>query len=134
MYKRDEGWVCEMFDVEAAFLESKVETECYVEWPEGIVDLGFMTQDEADSTCAMLNMAMYGQVDAALLWLRTFGSYLEEDNISLLIKDMDEKEVCRIIPHKHLISLTPRKRRGQWEYVVPEHRYFACKSAVEFLS
>ena len=23
--------------------------------------------------------------------------YLEEDNISLLIKDMDEKEVCRII-------------------------------------
>ena len=29
MYKREEGWVCEMFDVEAAFLESKVETECY---------------------------------------------------------------------------------------------------------
>ena len=55
---------------------------------------------------------------------REIGSYLEEDNISLLIKDMDEKEVCRIIPHKHLIYLTPRKRRGQWEYVVPEHRYF----------
>ena len=49
-----------------------------MEWPEGIVELGFMTQEEADSTCAMLNMAMYGQVDAALLWLRTFGSYLEE--------------------------------------------------------
>ena len=79
MYKREEGWVCEIIDVEAAFLESKVETECYVEWPDGIVDLGFMTQDEADSTCAMLNMAMYGQVDAALLWLRTFGSYLEDE-------------------------------------------------------
>ena len=77
MYYRDIGWVCEMFDVEAAFLESDVETECYVEWPEGIVDLGFMTQEEADTTCAMLNKAMYGQVDAALLWLRTFGDYLE---------------------------------------------------------
>ena len=50
IYKREEGWVCEMFDVEAAFLESKVEKECYVEWPEGIVDLGFMTKKEADFT------------------------------------------------------------------------------------
>ena len=24
-------------------------------------------------------MPMYGQVDAALLWLRTFGSYLEDE-------------------------------------------------------
>ena len=60
MYYKAKGWVCEMFDVEAAFLESKVETECYVEWPEGISDLGFMTEEEENSTCAMLNMAMYG--------------------------------------------------------------------------
>ena len=68
-----------MFDVEAAFLESKVETECYVEWPEGMSELGFMTKEEEESTCAMLNMAMYGQVDAALLWLRTYGDYLESE-------------------------------------------------------
>ena len=55
---------------------------------------------------------------------REIGSYLEEDKISLLIKDMDDKEVCRIIPHRHLISLTPKRRRGKWEYVLPDHRYF----------
>ena len=79
MFYKDKGWICGMFDVEAAFLESKVETECYVEWPEGISDLGFMTEEEENSTCTMLNMAMYGQVDAALLWLRTFGDYLEKE-------------------------------------------------------
>ena len=76
MYYSNIGWVCEMFDVEAAFLESDVEAECYVEWPEGIAELGFMTQEQEDTTCAMLNKAMYGQVDAALLWLRTYGDYL----------------------------------------------------------
>ena len=50
------------------FVESRVEREYYVEWAENIVDLRFMTLEDTDSTCAMLNMIMCGQVDIALLW------------------------------------------------------------------
>ena len=50
---------------------------------------------------------------------RKIGSYLEEDNISLLIKDMDEKEVCRIIPHKHL-----KQKKTKGKFSLPLCRQF----------
>ena len=69
-------WVCEAFDVEAAFLEPYMDIEMYVQWPDGIVELGFLTEEERDSTCAQLRRSMCGNVDAALRWLRDFTNFL----------------------------------------------------------
>ena len=39
----NEDWICECFDVEAGFLNPYLEKEMYIEFPEGIVELGFIT-------------------------------------------------------------------------------------------
>ena len=61
-----EGWVCETFDVEAEFLEPFLDLLMYIEWPDGMVELGFLTQKQRRSTCVELLQSMYGNVDAAL--------------------------------------------------------------------
>ncbi len=45
------GWVCEVFDVEVAFLEPFLDNKMYISWPEGIVQLGFLMPKERDITC-----------------------------------------------------------------------------------
>ena len=48
----------------------------YIEWTEGIVDLGIITKDFLEEYCILLGKLMYGNVDAALLWLRLLVKYL----------------------------------------------------------
>ena len=59
---------CELVDIEAAFLEGSLKQKTYIDLPPGLVQLGFMTQEEYDSTCIELQGGMYGNVDAALLY------------------------------------------------------------------
>ena len=68
-------WRCELVDVEAAFLEGRLKTPTYIELPPGLVELGFMTQEEYDKTCIMLQGGMYGNVDAALLYFIRFTTF-----------------------------------------------------------
>ena len=75
LYYKRSGWECEEFDVEAAFLVPFLDDEMYVKWPEEIVELGFLTPEERDSTCVRLERSMYGNVDAALRWLREFKEF-----------------------------------------------------------
>ena len=75
----DMGWVCEAFDVEAAFLEPYLDIEMYIGWPVGMVKLGFLTKEEYESTCVQLRRSMYGNVDAALRWQREFSSFLVKE-------------------------------------------------------
>jgi hypothetical protein len=39
-------WKLERFDVEATFLNSEPDTEVFIEWPQGMVELGFITPQE----------------------------------------------------------------------------------------
>ena len=48
----------------------------YIEWPEGIVDLGIIIKYFLEEYCILLGKSMYGNVDAALLWLRLLAKYL----------------------------------------------------------
>ena len=66
LHKVPIGWTCEVFDVEAAFLEADLAHPLYVEWPEGMTELGFLSEDEIKSTCIRLNKSMYGTVDAPI--------------------------------------------------------------------
>ena len=43
-----------------------------------MIELGSMTQEESNTTYTELKMAMYGNVDAALLWIRTLTGFLIE--------------------------------------------------------
>ena len=66
-------------DVEAAFLNPMLDRTFYLEWPEGMVDLGFITEDERREYCIKLKRSMYGNVDAALLWQKDFTKTVTED-------------------------------------------------------
>ena len=46
LYMEDHGWICDMFNVEAAFLNAELETPMYLECPESMRELGFITEEE----------------------------------------------------------------------------------------
>jgi len=79
LYFEDEDWICEVIDIEAAFLEGDIEEPMYIEWPEGMVELGFLTLEEFQETCAELQKGMYGNVDAALRFYKTYSNHLQEN-------------------------------------------------------
>ena len=62
--------------MEAVFLHSNMEVEMYIEWSEGIVYLGIITKDFLGEYYVLLGKLVYGNVDAALLWLRLLAMYL----------------------------------------------------------
>ena len=44
----EEDWVLVLIDYESAFLNADVEKDIYIEYPKGMVELGYMTQEEVD--------------------------------------------------------------------------------------
>ncbi len=54
LYHKDDQWVCEIIDIEAAFLEGNIVVPMYIEWPEGMVEMGFISLEEFQETCAEL--------------------------------------------------------------------------------
>ena len=53
-----------------------MEFKMYIEWPEGILDLGIISEDFLREYCILLGNLMYGNFDAALVWLRLLAKYL----------------------------------------------------------
>ena len=72
LWKCNEGWKCEMFDVEAAFLNAELETAMYLKWPDAMHELGFISKHQLENECIKLVRSMYGNVDAALRWQKCF--------------------------------------------------------------
>jgi hypothetical protein len=56
----------ELIDIEAALLEGEMDKATYIEWPTGMLELGFITQQEYEECCILLLKSMYGNVVAAL--------------------------------------------------------------------
>ena len=65
----DDEYIAELYDVEAAFLHPNPEVKMYIEWPEGILDLGIISGDFLKEYCIFLAKLMYINIDAVLLWL-----------------------------------------------------------------
>ncbi|MFM5988005.1 MAG: reverse transcriptase domain-containing protein [Sphaerospermopsis kisseleviana] len=78
LYYTDDGWEIEMLDVEAAFLEADLEEDVYIEWPEGLVMLGFVSYKDTEGTCIKLGKAMYGTVQAPLAFFNEFAKHLKK--------------------------------------------------------
>ena len=74
----DKRFHLETIDIEAAFLEGKMENRTFVEFPDGLLQLGFITEEEKRTHCIELLKSMYGNVDAALIFFRTYRDHGNE--------------------------------------------------------
>jgi hypothetical protein len=74
----NDDWVLEIIDVEAVFLEGDMEKTMHIEWPAGMVHLGFITEEEEENCCIEQLKSMYGNSDAALIYFRLFKKHLIE--------------------------------------------------------
>jgi Reverse transcriptase (RNA-dependent DNA polymerase) len=59
------------YDVEVKFLNALLTNPVYIEWPKGLKELSFLSQEECNNTCAELTRARYGNIDSPL-WMKTF--------------------------------------------------------------
>jgi Reverse transcriptase (RNA-dependent DNA polymerase) len=62
MFPQDE-WMLETFDVEVAFRNALLKNPVYIEWPKGLKELGLLSQEETNNTCAELTKAKFGNID-----------------------------------------------------------------------
>ena len=69
-------FVCQMIDIEAAFLEGDMKTETFIDWPQGMLELGFTTGNDLKEFCLKLLKSMYGNVDTALRFFKTYSAHL----------------------------------------------------------
>ncbi len=69
-------WTIQVYDVEAAFLNAKMGTQMFIELPQEMVLLGFITKEERQEYVAELTASMYGNVDAALQWFKAHKNIL----------------------------------------------------------
>jgi hypothetical protein len=68
----------EVIDIEAAFLEGEAKTRNFLEFPDGLKELGFVTEEESKTHCIEQLKSMYGNVDAALIFFETYKKYMED--------------------------------------------------------
>jgi hypothetical protein len=59
-------------------LEGTICVSTFIDWPDGMVDLGFASQDNIQKNCIQLLKFMYGNVDAAIRFFKTFRKHLME--------------------------------------------------------
>jgi hypothetical protein len=52
-YYRDKksNWDLEIFDVEAAFLNADLDKQVFIEWSQGMLELGFITEEDKVNKC-----------------------------------------------------------------------------------
>jgi len=77
LYKAN--WTPHVIDIEAAFLEADLDEVILAEWPEGVKELGYITDEIEKEYCILLNKAMYGTVQAPRAFFLTFTKYLKEE-------------------------------------------------------
>ena len=76
LYYKDHGWITDLCDTEVEFFHTNMEVDMYIEWPEGIVDLGITSKDYLKEYWIFLEKSMYVNVYVALLRLRVLAKYL----------------------------------------------------------
>jgi hypothetical protein len=69
-------WTVEVIDIEAAFLEGTLAESAFIERPDGMVELGFITQEEAQTTVGELLKSMYGNINTALRFFKEYVKHM----------------------------------------------------------
>jgi hypothetical protein len=79
VYLTYEDYEAETIDITAAFLEGTIiRVPTFIEWPGGMLELGFVLQKDIEENCIQLLKLMYGNVDAAIQFFRTYQKHLME--------------------------------------------------------
>jgi hypothetical protein len=78
IYLSYDDFVAEMIDITAAFLEGTIRVPTFIDWPDGMVELGFVSEDDVQNNCIQLLKSMYGNVDAAIRFFKTYRKHLME--------------------------------------------------------
>jgi Reverse transcriptase (RNA-dependent DNA polymerase) len=60
------------------FLNAEVDKQVFIEWPQGMLKLGFITEEDKVNKCIALTKAMYGNIDSLLRWMKMFSKHLME--------------------------------------------------------
>ena len=81
------NWDCHMIDVQAAFLESPIEEDLWIFWPEGLTELGIISEEDAETTCAKLERAQYGIGQAPRCWYKKLADTLKRIGLERSICD-----------------------------------------------
>jgi len=74
----NDPWTIDTCDIEAAFLEPRLEKPMYISCPASLSVCGFITIEEVEIYAVELWGSMYGNVNVALLWFREFVKYLKK--------------------------------------------------------
>ena len=130
-HNKEEDWILEMFDVEAAFLNADLEHQQFIDWPLGMVELGFITQQEKEEYCIELQKAMYGNIDSPLLWMKTFSKFLIEvrglkqlkSDPCIFTKHEGDKLVLLLAMYVDDTLCTGPRKWVEWAYEQIETKY-----------
>jgi hypothetical protein len=112
-------WTIEIIDIEAAFLEGTLEEPAYIEWPEGMVELGFITEEQARTTVAQLFKSMYGNVNAALQLFKEYVKHMCSKEMGMyhpcvFVKKHEGKLVLLALTHVDDTQLCGEKKWIEW--------------------
>jgi hypothetical protein len=78
IYLTYDDFEAEMIDISAAFLEGTIRVPCFIDWPDGMLDLGFASEQDLEKNCIELLKSIYGNVDAAIRFFKTYKKHLVE--------------------------------------------------------
>ena len=72
----NDGWNIHVIDIEAAFLEGKLNIPMFVEWLPGMIELGFLSEEDAQEYVCMLTGVMDGNVQAVVAFFIEYKDHL----------------------------------------------------------
>ena len=119
LYKKHLGWIMQNCDIEAAFLESVMDNDIFVQPHPAMVTCGFLTEEERQRMAIRLKKSMYGNVDAAIKFFKTLielvthkdGMAMEQSKVDpcmfYLIKDDELKLIVTVTVDDCAISGLP---------------------------
>ena len=73
---KNHDWKIQMVDVEAAFLNAEVDTDVFIEMPEGLGEYLDSKNKTVRDSVIRLKRAQYGLVQSPRLWMETFSRIL----------------------------------------------------------
>ena len=74
-----DDWDIHVIDIETVFLERKLKKPLYIEWLPGMVEMGLISQEDADKYVCLLTGGMYGNVQAALAFFQEYREHLTKE-------------------------------------------------------
>jgi hypothetical protein len=113
-----DDWIVEMYDVEAAFLNTEPGCKHYIKVPDGMIRTGMMTKEKAETIAFESKKSIYRNMDVALRLFIKYKGILKElgviqcqiDSCVFYRLDKDEKLEIIITCHVDNSIICGRKR------------------------